>query len=320
MINEVKTNYVRVLTTKYASFDGRASRKEFWMFMLAQFCISFIINLAIIGLWTATAINLSVISTIYALATLVPGLAIAVRRLHDSNRTGWWELMGFVPVVGALTLVVFYCLPGTADENKFGSKPKGIGNEADQTLEGAEQDLENIVNKMRQACVESLAAEKLTEMELNKKVQERDKWETRAGQAVNQNNDELARQCLAKKLEANLAIQVLTAQLKTEKEANATLKTKYAEMQEQLQQFRLRKSNVEAREKAASASAASTKNSASGAMDRFEQAEEKFRHKEAMNQAMSDVSTSTADKSYCSDLEDELEAIKKSLAGKQQDS
>ncbi|MHC2146630.1 DUF805 domain-containing protein [Pseudomonas sp. 210_17 TE3656] len=105
--------YIAVLK-KYAVFAGRARRKEYWMFCLINFLISFGIGF-VEGL---TGINDS-ISTLYFLAILVPAIAAAVRRMHDTDRSGWWLLLPFANIV-------FLCQDSTPGPNRFGPNPKGI--------------------------------------------------------------------------------------------------------------------------------------------------------------------------------------------------
>ncbi len=104
---------------KYAVFDGRARRQEYWMFFLVNIIISIVLNL--IG----RAIGLdSVLSGIYSLALLVPSLAVAVRRLHDTDRSGWWLLIGLIPLVGFIVLIVFLAQDTKPGDNQYGSNPK----------------------------------------------------------------------------------------------------------------------------------------------------------------------------------------------------
>jgi uncharacterized membrane protein YhaH (DUF805 family) len=108
---------------KYVEFSGRARRKEYWMFVLISFVISIILSMLdrIIGTQSA---NFGVLSGLYSLAVLLPSLGVAVRRLHDTNRSGWWILLGLIPIVGAIILIVFTVLEGTVGDNKYGPDPK----------------------------------------------------------------------------------------------------------------------------------------------------------------------------------------------------
>ena len=110
--------YIKVLK-QYVDFNGRAHRTEFWMYNLINLII--LIVLAIIdGFITG-----GLIYTLYALGTLLPGLAVGARRLHDTGRSGWWLLLGLVPVIGIIVLIVFWVQDSQPDSNAFGPNPKG---------------------------------------------------------------------------------------------------------------------------------------------------------------------------------------------------
>ncbi len=111
--------YLKVLKEHYADFEGRARRKEFWMFALFNFIIAII--LALIG----NMIDFTWISTIYSLAVLVPSIAVTVRRLHDIGKSGWWWLIGFIPVIGFIVLIVFAIMDSQPGSNQYGPNPKG---------------------------------------------------------------------------------------------------------------------------------------------------------------------------------------------------
>jgi uncharacterized membrane protein YhaH (DUF805 family) len=110
--------YVAVLK-KYAVFTGRARRSEYWFFVLFNLIITVI--LALIDAWLGT----SFLEIIYSLAVLIPSLAVGVRRLHDTDRSGWWLLIGLVPLFGLIVLIVFFVQDSTAGANKYGPNPKG---------------------------------------------------------------------------------------------------------------------------------------------------------------------------------------------------
>jgi len=110
--------YLEVLK-KYAVFSGRAQRMEYWMFFLFNFIIAFALGF-IEGIFGGPGI----LGTLYSLAVLIPGIAVTVRRLHDTDRTGWWVLIGLVPIIGFIVLLVFMVLDGTEGENKYGPNPK----------------------------------------------------------------------------------------------------------------------------------------------------------------------------------------------------
>ncbi|GAA0137769.1 DUF805 domain-containing protein [Paenibacillus sp. YSY-4.3] len=110
--------YLKVLKN-YVGFEGRARRKEYWMFvlfnMIAAFVLSFIGGL--IGLDT-------ILYYIYMLAVFLPSLAVGARRLHDTGRSGWMLLLSLIPLVGTIILIVFMCQDSEPGDNKFGSNPK----------------------------------------------------------------------------------------------------------------------------------------------------------------------------------------------------
>src|SRR3954451_25317673 len=103
--------YVDVLK-KYAVFSGRARRQEYWMFFLFNLIIAIV--LAVGG----RIIGTSILSAVYSLAVLLPGLGVAVRRLHDTDRSGWWILIGLIPLVGAIILIVFLASEGKQQPNE----------------------------------------------------------------------------------------------------------------------------------------------------------------------------------------------------------
>jgi uncharacterized membrane protein YhaH (DUF805 family) len=115
--------YIKVLKN-YAVFSGRARRKEYWMFVLFNLIFYWALFLIekIVGISPGS--SYSILATIYSLAVLVPGLAVAVRRLHDTNRNGWWLLIALVPIVGAIILLVFLATDGQPGENQYGPNPK----------------------------------------------------------------------------------------------------------------------------------------------------------------------------------------------------
>jgi uncharacterized membrane protein YhaH (DUF805 family) len=115
--------YVEVLK-KYAVFSGRARRKEYWMFFLFNIVIGGI--LALIEGLTGIAPNSdqSVLATIYMFAVLIPGIAVGVRRLHDTGRSGWWTLIALIPILGSLVLLFWMVLDSEPGQNQYGPNPK----------------------------------------------------------------------------------------------------------------------------------------------------------------------------------------------------
>lgn len=112
-------NYYLECFKKYATFAGRARRKEYWMFVLfnviASIVLSIISNLCRIPF---------VLPALYSLAVLIPGISVAVRRLHDTGRSGAWWWIVLVPFIGGIWLLVLMCLDGERKENQYGPDPK----------------------------------------------------------------------------------------------------------------------------------------------------------------------------------------------------
>ncbi len=107
---------------KYATFSGRAPRSEYWYWVL--FVILVNVALSILDRAVFSESEISPLSSIWSLAVLLPGLAVSVRRLHDTDHTGWWLLIAFT-IIGIIVLIVWYCQPGTPGSNRFGPNPLG---------------------------------------------------------------------------------------------------------------------------------------------------------------------------------------------------
>lgn len=115
--------YLEVLK-KYAVFTGRARRSEYWFFTLFNFLIALVLGF-IDGIFgTVSELGIGMLGFIYGLAVLVPGIAVGVRRLHDTGKTGWWLLLAFIPIIGAIILIVFFVQDSEAGENEYGPNPK----------------------------------------------------------------------------------------------------------------------------------------------------------------------------------------------------
>jgi uncharacterized membrane protein YhaH (DUF805 family) len=109
MTGEASMNFGEAITSgfsNYVNFSGRAIRSEYWYWVIGY----------------------QVTTTLFGLAVLLPGLAVTIRRLHDLDRTGWWFLLSFVPIVGWIILIVWYCTEGTRGTNRFGpDRLAGVG-------------------------------------------------------------------------------------------------------------------------------------------------------------------------------------------------
>lgn len=113
---------------RYADFDGRSARPEFWWFALWNVGVTLAIY--IVGRVVLGANGGSLLADLYGLALLLPSLGVEIRRLHDTNRSGWWILIAFIPIVGAIVLIVFFAMAGTPGPNKYGAEPSagaGVG-------------------------------------------------------------------------------------------------------------------------------------------------------------------------------------------------
>jgi len=108
---------VKTCMSKFASFEGRAGRGEYWFFTL--FIIVTLIASLLIGSLISEAAG-AIISVVLMLVVFIPSLAVAIRRLHDTDRSGWWYLIVLVPYIGGLVLLVFMALPGTEGANDYG--------------------------------------------------------------------------------------------------------------------------------------------------------------------------------------------------------
>lgn len=106
---------------QYADFSGRARRQEYWMFYLF-----YIIFAIVIGVVEGIIGSPGIVGIIYTLALLIPSIAVGVRRLHDTGRSGWWMLLLFIPLVGALILLIFFVQEGEKEDNGYGADPKMV--------------------------------------------------------------------------------------------------------------------------------------------------------------------------------------------------
>ncbi|HMJ31878.1 MAG TPA: DUF805 domain-containing protein [Xanthobacteraceae bacterium] len=106
----------------YVGFSGRAARSEFWYWILFTVLVGIVTSIIDFGVLSS---NLTPFSSIWSLVTFLPSLAMGVRRLHDTDRSGWWWLLSFIPLIGIIVLIVFWCFEGTRGPNRFGPDPLG---------------------------------------------------------------------------------------------------------------------------------------------------------------------------------------------------
>lgn len=117
----------------YANFSGRARRSEYWYFTLFNFIFVILAMIldSVLGLNFAP-LPYGPIYALYTLAMLIPGIAVAVRRLHDVNKSGWFFLIALVPLIGGIWLLILFCSEGTKGTNNYGTDPKDNGNEINE--------------------------------------------------------------------------------------------------------------------------------------------------------------------------------------------
>ncbi|MEM1160107.1 MAG: DUF805 domain-containing protein [Pseudomonadota bacterium] len=115
---------------RYADFQGRSPRSEYWWFMLFYFAVmftfSFVVSFLGAAMGSPTIVTVgTVIAVIIVLGLIIPNIAVTIRRFHDQDKSGWFILLTFIPYLGALILIVFMCLKGTEGDNRFGPDPLG---------------------------------------------------------------------------------------------------------------------------------------------------------------------------------------------------
>ena len=117
--------YIDVLK-KYAVFSGRARRQEYWMFLLINLIVSIAIGMFSTVAGMTSESGMSILSLLYSLGILVPSLAVTVRRLHDTDRSGWWIFISLIPLVGVIVLFIFMVLDSQEGSNEYGPNPKEV--------------------------------------------------------------------------------------------------------------------------------------------------------------------------------------------------
>ncbi len=118
---------VQTITKNYANFNGRARRKEYWGTMLVYMIVAVILSMLMnITFWISEYLSyfFVLVASIFYLATIVPIIALTVRRLHDVDKSGWWYFISLVPLIGGIWLLILLCTEGTRGENQFGIDPK----------------------------------------------------------------------------------------------------------------------------------------------------------------------------------------------------
>ncbi|MGW3321295.1 DUF805 domain-containing protein [Streptomyces virginiae] len=115
-------NHYTDVLKKYAVFSGRARRQEYWMFFLFNIAAAIILMIldGVLGTYP-------LLYGIYVAAVFLPNLGVTIRRLHDTGKSGWWVLIGFVPFVGFIWMIVLLATAGQQQQNQYGPDPKAYG-------------------------------------------------------------------------------------------------------------------------------------------------------------------------------------------------
>ena len=121
-------NWFLMALKNYVGFSGRSRRSEYWYFTLFYLVIAIVLSVldGIVFGGSVDGKGTPVLSGLFMLAMLLPSIAVGIRRLHDTDRSGWWLLMGLVPLVGVIVLIVFFVQDSKPGDNRFGPNPKGV--------------------------------------------------------------------------------------------------------------------------------------------------------------------------------------------------
>jgi len=116
---------VKSVFSKYATITGRACRSEYWYFTLF-----YIIVYAVLALISVIMPFLIILSIVFGIAIIIPSLTVSIRRLHDRNQSGWWLLVGLIPMIGGIIMLIWFAMRGTDGPNDFGDDPLGYSEDA----------------------------------------------------------------------------------------------------------------------------------------------------------------------------------------------
>jgi uncharacterized membrane protein YhaH (DUF805 family) len=113
-------HYYTDVLKKYAVFTGRAPRAEYWYFVLFNFIISILLSI-VSGIISD---KMSILGMVYLLAVMIPSIAVGIRRLHDIGKSGWWLLLGLIPIIGTIWIIVLLVMDSQPEANVYGPNPK----------------------------------------------------------------------------------------------------------------------------------------------------------------------------------------------------
>lgn len=122
-MEQIYNNFITVMK-RFADFQGRATRSEYWYFILAVLIISIVVGIVEGATGGSQGSGSGVLGTLISLIFVVPGLAVSVRRLHDTGRSGWWILIQVIPIIGFIVLLVFTVSDSEVGDNPYGPNPK----------------------------------------------------------------------------------------------------------------------------------------------------------------------------------------------------
>ena len=119
---------VRTCLSKYVDFSGRARRSEFWYFILFNFLVQVVASIldTILGTDYDNTTNSGLVGTLASLALFLPSIAVSARRLHDIGKSGWWQLIGIIPIIGWVLVIIWYCTNTKPGDNQYGPDPKNL--------------------------------------------------------------------------------------------------------------------------------------------------------------------------------------------------
>ncbi len=155
-------NWYLIVLKKYATFSGRAQRAEYWYFILFSMIASIVLTILDAMLGTLSPGGTGLLSGIYSLAVFIPALAVGARRLHDIGKSGWWQLIVLIPIIGVILLIVWFATDSKED-NQYGENPKK-GSQTNITNDNSIEQLEKLADLKEKGII--------TEEEFNSKKQE----------------------------------------------------------------------------------------------------------------------------------------------------